>query len=327
MKYHHRSGRAFSLTLAASFFFSAVILFFLFSDQLTVLPPSLNGPLPNHGHDHDHEQTHEQPPEQHGTQPEEKPVENPVFHPEPPSFMEDAFLLHPKDHTYRKPTLSILEWRVTKELRSPDGVEKDIYLINGQFPGPTIEAMSGDKLEINVFNDIKNDDKDGIAIHWHGLSMKGANEMDGTVGVTQCTIASGQNFTYNFRIEDTQHGTYWYHAHSAVKRADGLFGGFIIHSPSNDEKQSDLEKHEYRVDKLLLIGDWYHKPAQTALDWYQDSDHFGYEPAPDSLLINGRGAYTCANAVKAWPVKCAQVDPPTMDFADGPVRLRIVNTG
>ena len=327
MNNHRRSGRTFSLTIAASCFLSAITLFFLFSAQLTVLPSSLNDSLPNHGLDHDPDQPHEQPPEHHGKNPEETPDVNPVFHPEPPSLMEDAFLLHPKDHTHRKPTLHVVEWRVTKEVRSPDGVEKDIYLINGQFPGPTIEAMSGDGLQVNVVNDVEKDDEDGIAIHWHGLSMQGANEMDGVVGVTQCTIVSGQNFTYKFQIAHTQHGTYWYHAQSAVKRADGLFGGLVIHKPSKDESQSDLNEYGYGVDKLLLVGDWYHKPAQAALDWYQDSDHFGYEPAPDSLLINGRGAYTCANAVKAWPVKCAQVDPPTMDFADGPVRLRIVNTG
>jgi FtsP/CotA-like multicopper oxidase with cupredoxin domain len=48
-----------------------------------------------------------------------------------------------------------------------------LTLIVGQFPGPTIEARSGDELVIDVHNSIQDSDNDGIAIHWHGLSMKG----------------------------------------------------------------------------------------------------------------------------------------------------------
>lgn len=43
----------------------------------------------------------------------------------------------------------------------------------GQFPGPTIEARSGDELQITVTNNIFNDTDAGIAMHWHGLLMKG----------------------------------------------------------------------------------------------------------------------------------------------------------
>lgn len=44
----------------------------------------------------------------------------------------------------------------------------------GQFPGPTIEARSGDELIINVYNSVENsEEEEGISIHWHGLSMKG----------------------------------------------------------------------------------------------------------------------------------------------------------
>ena len=39
----------------------------------------------------------------------------------------------------------------------------------GQFPGPTIEARSGDTLEVEVSNllDV------GVSLHWHGLYMRG----------------------------------------------------------------------------------------------------------------------------------------------------------
>lgn len=42
-------------------------------------------------------------------------------------------------------------------------------LLAGQFPGPTIEARSGDILEVNVWNLVE----EGVSIHWHGLHMRG----------------------------------------------------------------------------------------------------------------------------------------------------------
>jgi Multicopper oxidase len=40
--------------------------------------------------------------------------------------------------------------------------------------------------------------------------MKGANGMDGVVGVTQQAILPGEDFTYDFVISNTQAGTFWY---------------------------------------------------------------------------------------------------------------------
>lgn len=45
-----------------------------------------------------------------------------------------------------------------------DGVSRDVYLINGQQPGPPIVADEGDDLEIFVQNDLPVD----TSIHWHG---------------------------------------------------------------------------------------------------------------------------------------------------------------
>lgn len=37
----------------------------------------------------------------------------------------------------------------------------------------------------------------------------GANEMDGAVGLTQCIIGPSKSFTYKFKIDDNQAGTFW----------------------------------------------------------------------------------------------------------------------
>lgn len=92
-----------------------------------------------------------------------------------------------------------------------------------QFPGPTLEARFGDTLEIEIFNFAEEE----VSLHWHGLHMrgsltclltsecwidlrsKGANHMDGPVGITQCAIKHGRKFTYRVPIDD-QAGTFWY---------------------------------------------------------------------------------------------------------------------
>jgi FtsP/CotA-like multicopper oxidase with cupredoxin domain len=41
-----------------------------------------------------------------------------------------------------------------------------MMVVNGAYPGPTIEANWGDWIEVTVYNKLKTD---GTAIHWHGL--------------------------------------------------------------------------------------------------------------------------------------------------------------
>ena len=70
-----------------------------------------------------------------------------------------------------------------------------------------MEARSGDTFVVVVSNQLKGDE--GVSIHWHGLLMKGANAMDGVVGVTQKAIPAGEEFAYQFDISSSQSGTFW----------------------------------------------------------------------------------------------------------------------
>ncbi|KAJ5088689.1 hypothetical protein N7456_012305 [Penicillium angulare] len=237
--------------------------------------------------------------------------------------------LHPEDHIFRSPTTHYLDWRVTSGLRRPDGVLKQIFLING----PTVEARSGDTLHITVTNAVDNDE---IALHWHGLHV--ANAMDGAVGISQCPIAPGGKFTYKVTIPSDQSGTFWYHAHAGLSRAEGLYGGLVVHAPASSStvrglrpgSYSDLNRYGYEKELLLLVGDWYHQPAKDVLEWFKAPGNFGNEPVPDSLLVNGVGHFQCAMAAPARPVDCVEqradysfldIDPNTT------YRIRVVNTG
>ncbi|KAG6006943.1 hypothetical protein E4U21_006562 [Claviceps maximensis] len=263
----------------------------------------------------------------------------------PVNFLNiDPFALHPEQHIFRRPRTITLNWNITRGERRPDGVLKKVYLINGlcpsssvpdkdqaqsstgQFPGPTVEARSGDELHISVFNGIA-DAPDGIAIHWHGMTMRGSNEMDGVVGITQCAIGPGSTFVYKFSVDQQQHGTFWYHAHSVVQRADGMYGGLVVHKPVHRHRESDLSVHEYESEKLLLVGDWYHMSADKVLAEYKNFRSFGNEPVPDSLLINGAGSYNCSNARPGKPVDCVDTEVPVVHVTGERVRLRIINIG
>lgn len=87
---------------------------------------------------------------------------------------------------------------------APDGVEVCFILrINGQLPGPTIEAYIGDTLHVNIKNNIA----EPITLHWHGLFQNGSQFQDGPQMVTQCPIPQGSSQDYEFTL--TQAGTYW----------------------------------------------------------------------------------------------------------------------
>ena len=204
-----------------------------------------------------------------------------------------AIQLHPEDHIYREPKVHHYQWVISWGVRAPDGVRKNVYLINSkwtllikseilfkllvsadisdEFPGPTIETRTGDTLIISLTNALK----EGVSMHWHGLHMRGANDMDGAVGFTQSPISPGKSFNYIFTIID-QDGTFWYHAHSHVQRGDGLYGGLIVHKPATRE-ESTRKSHAMEDEGLLLVGDWFHRSSKTMLEWYTSVRGFGNE--------------------------------------------------
>ncbi|CAG8959839.1 hypothetical protein HYFRA_00001748 [Hymenoscyphus fraxineus] len=233
--------------------------------------------------------------------------------------------LHPEDHENRPARTITYRWTISSDHRSPDGVKKKVYLVNGQFPGPTIECRSGDRLIVHVTNKLN---AESLSVHWHGLHMRNANSMDGATGITQCPIPEGTTFTYDFKVDGNQSGTFWWHAHSQVQRGDGMYGGLVVHKPF--EKKVDVDELDYDQDMLLMVGDWYHRPAEEVLSWYMSSRGFGNEPVPDSLLINGAGRFQCSMAVPARPVDCRQTkanEMPSILREHSSTRLRVVNTG
>lgn len=97
---------------------------------------------------------------------------------------------------HARPKARYQHWTITDITANPDGVFRPMTVINGKFPGPMIMCNEGDTIVVDVINHAKN----ATSIHWHGLFQNGTNFMDGTVGVTQCPIAPGETFRYQFKV-------------------------------------------------------------------------------------------------------------------------------
>ncbi|KAK6343679.1 hypothetical protein TWF730_011268 [Orbilia blumenaviensis] len=185
---------------------------------------------------------------------------------------------------------------VTQALTSPDGYQKPMILLNGQMPGPLIEANSGDILRIHVNNLMSNW---STSVHWHGMDQKNTTWMDGVAAVSQCGIPPGQNFTYEFSTKG-QRGTFWYHSHLSVQYTDGMFGPLIIHDPTEMVPKVDEEK-------LVFMSDWYHTYGSVVVASYLNptsrwvQGESGVEPLADNLLMNGRNVYNCSVVSSTFP--------------------------
>ncbi|KAG0214798.1 hypothetical protein BGX28_001433 [Mortierella sp. GBA30] len=231
------------------------------------------------------------------------------------------FVLSKNFTNTKTPTTRYYDWTVSQQTIAPDGLDRPMLLVNGMFPGPLVEANTGDRIVVKVTNSIIN----GTAIHWHGMFQNGTNWMDGTMGVTQCAIPPGQSFTYNFTVPN-QWGTYWWHAHAASQYIDGLVGPLIIHSPDEPHLNS------YDEDIIMMISDYYHTDSGSLVSWYLSTNSQGTEPVPDNGLINGRHSFNCAMDSQAlFPTgsNCVSGAPMSVfDFkSDKTYRVRVINSG
>ncbi|PSN75624.1 putative multicopper oxidase [Corynespora cassiicola Philippines] len=196
------------------------------------------------------------------------PIRSPILRPVERALPETA-----KVHKYN--------FTISREHRAPDGLNRSLILVNGQFPGPTIEGNLGDYFEVTVTNQISSP-AEGTSIHWHGQPQKETPQYDGVPFIAQCPIAPGTSFTYRFRAEAA--GTTMYHSHFSAQYMDGVFGGLIIHGPR-------AEKFDIDMGPIFLTD-------------YSHTDYLGYllrvyDIPPTFLpiennLINGRNDYDCS---------------------------------
>ncbi|KAI0047190.1 multicopper oxidase [Auriscalpium vulgare] len=168
---------------------------------------------------------------------------------------------------------------IVNKVIAPDGFSRSTVLAGGTFPGPLITAHNGDRLQINVQDELTDNSMDlPTSIHWHGLFQKTTNYADGAAFVNQCPIIPEHSFLYEF--SGNQPGTFWYHSHFATQYCDGLRGPIVIYD------DNDPQKYLYDVDDestVITLADWYHYKSH-------DPEAAGV-PTWATGLINGKGRY------------------------------------
>ncbi|KAK4205798.1 putative precursor of iron transport multicopper oxidase FET3 [Triangularia verruculosa] len=193
-------------------------------------------------------------------------------------------------HTFFNDKTHVYNFNVSwilKEPGAPDGsdISEDVFKehgikpvigINGKWPLPVIEVTVGDRIVINLLNQLEDQ---STSLHFHGIYLRNETHMDGPVHVSQCPIPPGARFTYNFTV--TQPGIYWYHSHVHGQYPDGLRGPLIVHDPENPFQD------KYNETQLLTVSDWYRQPMPELIDKFiSKTNPSGAEPVPDLGLFN-----------------------------------------
>jgi FtsP/CotA-like multicopper oxidase with cupredoxin domain len=125
------------------------------------------------------------------------------------------------------------------------GLKAECWGYNGGTPGPTIEAVEGDRLRLYVTNRLS----EPTTVHWHGLILP--NGMDGVAGLNQRPIPAGETYVYEFTARYP--GTFMYHPHydEMTQIALGMTGMFVVHPrrPRGQRVDRDfaLMTHEWKV--------------------------------------------------------------------------------
>ncbi|ANL74839.1 multicopper oxidase protein (plasmid) [Rhizobium phaseoli] len=158
------------------------------------------------------------------------------------STMETADMqppLHPTSGPDYQPVVTLNGWTLPHRMNNgvkefhlvaepveremAEGMTAYLWGYNGQSPGPTLEAVEGDRVRIFVTNKLP----EHTTIHWHGMILPSG--MDGVGGLTQPHIPVGKTYVYEFDL--VKSGTFMYHPHSdeMVQMAMGMMGFFVVH--------------------------------------------------------------------------------------------------
>ncbi|RDL38450.1 uncharacterized protein BP5553_02790 [Venustampulla echinocandica] len=169
------------------------------------------------------------------------------------------------------------DFKISWVRANPDGLsERPVIGINGQWPPPIMRATIGDRVIVNVDNQLGNQ---STSLHFHGIFQNGSVTMDGARQVTQCSITPGSQLKYNFTVE--QSGTYWYHSHGQGQYPDGIRAPFFISDPKFPYQE------EVDEEFILSVSDWYHEEMQDLIPKFlYKGNPTGAEPVPQSALMN-----------------------------------------
>lgn len=115
----------------------------------------------------------------------------------------------------------------------------------------------------------------GNTVRWHGIRQLHTDEAVGFNGVTQCPIANGDEYTYNFRA--IQYEPSWYHSHYSLQYPDGVAAPLLVHGPS-------IANWDEAWDPILIC-DWSHNSALADVQ----GELSGHLQVMQTVVLDGTG--------------------------------------
>ena len=181
--------------------------------------------------------------------------------------------------------------------------------VNGSLPAPTLRWREGDTVTLRVNNSLH----EMTSLHWHGILLPA--DMDGVPGLSFHGIAPGASYLYRFPVQ--QAGTYWYHAHSSLQEAQGVYGAIVIDPREPDGIAADREHVVLLSDwsdedphaiqrKLLIESDIYNRHRRTVGDLLRDAKRDGWPATRADRAMWGR--------MRMSPTDLADVGAPTYTY-------------
>ncbi len=137
-------------------------------------------------------------------------------------------------------TTKVVQWEVEP------GRRVEAWTFNGVVPAPTLRVREGDRVRVNVKNELP----ESTSVHFHGLELP--NDMDGVPFITQAPIKPGQSFSYEFTVPNA--GSHMYHSHhNSTKQVGlGLLGAFVV-EPKDARNEPKVD-----VDYVMILNDGFH---------------------------------------------------------------------
>ena len=167
---------------------------------------------------------------------------------------------------------------------------RNVILMNGTLPGPTLNLNVGDNVQFEVHNKLPF----STTIHFHGIEQKGTPWSDGVPGLSQAPIESGDSFLYEWNANEF--GTYFYHAHRKGQIMDGLYGAIMIQPKSTESRPFKWISNGTNDVAKMVVAEANAIPMILAdFTQFTSAEFFDIAKAGnidqtcvDSLIINGK---------------------------------------
>ncbi len=124
------------------------------------------------------------------------------------------------------------------------GYKTPTFGINASYLGSTLKLRDGEKVRLNVTNNIG----EVTTLHWHGLHLPAKAD-----GGPHQTVAPGTTWSPEFTVKQKA-STFWYHSHTHEKTGEQVWRGLAGMLIVEDEESKGLTlPNTYGVDDIPVI--------------------------------------------------------------------------